>query len=361
MSGSEIVRAYRGRNTVQPKAQSPAWRMPALAMGVTASLVGFGSIIVRAADDSGVYEVAKQYSTARGGPRFQLPQIFQPSPRPIVRTSLSYAPVARALMPMAPTGKRALDAPRNVKRIAERKAKSSSVRTAVAKAMDSAEFTESYLSSRTSYCVRSCDGFFFPIGNADTGSTAAHEASCARACPGAETAVYVAAAGSKGIDDAINRKGQRYQATVTAFNYRTQLSAACSCNGAIGAARNYSVLTDFTLRPGDLVMSREGLKVFRDSDSFPHRPKNFGQADAARLSAQEKRWAQSSEAASMRGMTGGKLSPSLQQRITRQVEAAKGKSALAEHGLRGFNTTIALGDGRQLRYVGPDKKESVLR
>lgn len=364
MSGSEVVRAYRDRKPRIVQETSSRWRAPAMAMGVAAALMGFGSIIVQATDGASVYAVAKQYNNARGTPRFQLPQIFQPSPRPVVRTSLSYAPSPQGFLPTAATGKRSVDGARRARQVAHRNLKGSPRSIKVSPSQRSAdheEFAEAFLSSRTSYCVRSCDGFFFPIGNPDSGSIAAHEAACARACPGAETAVYVAAAGSKGIDDAINRKGQRYQATVTAFNYRTQLASACSCNGEPGTPRNYSVMTDFTLRPGDLVMSREGLKVFRDRESFPHRARNFQRADTARMSAQERRWAQSTEASSMRSMSGARISPTLQARIAQQVQAAKGASRLSELGLRGTEKTIALGNGRQLRYVGPDLGGTVAR
>ena len=227
------------------------------------------------------------------------------------------------------------------------------------------------LSVGMAYCVRSCDGFFFPVAQADSGSSAAHEAVCARTCPGAETALYIAPAGSRGIDDAVSRAGQRYQTLTAAFTFRTALDNACSCQAPKGVQPNRSVLTDFTLRPGDMVMSTEGLKMFRGG-SFPYDAEDFTRADNARLSGQERRWVQAAEAASMRGPAGGQLTPALQARIANQVNAAKGRAAdaparmvtEAPGAIRSDASELAPpseGEKRGIRYVGPDNMDVLPR
>jgi hypothetical protein len=179
MSGSETVRAFRRKLPVQAVA-GPMWRKPVVAIAIAATVAAFGSIVVQAGDNASVYAVADQYTNARGTPRFQLPQIFAPSPRPVARTALSYAPTYQNLAPLPATGKRTLDRSRR------------SEATKAAKAAKSSEWSgesdgeSSSLHARTSFCVRSCDGFYFPIGNADSGSTAAHDLACQRACPGTE-------------------------------------------------------------------------------------------------------------------------------------------------------------------------------
>lgn len=352
MSGSNLARAYRRTlSTAAPSAGR--WRNYVLAAGAAISLLGFGSIIVKAGDDSGVYDIARQYSNARGAPRFQLPRIFQPSARAVPATASSYAPVYPYAAPA--TGKRSVDRPRREAHAALRSSpKSIKVSLSHPRGRDGASDLSISIANRTSYCVRSCDGYFFPIGTPESGDLSAHESACSRACPGAETSVFVAASGSAGIDDAVNRRGQRYQATQTAFNHRTQVDSACTCTGAPGRARNYSILNDFTLRPGDLVMSREGLKVFRDTEVFPYRAQNFTKASGVKLSASERRWLDSSEAASMRGMQGAKTSPSLKARIEQQINNVRGRPTAQEIGLRGIERSVSVSDGRQLRYVGPD-------
>lgn len=314
-----------------------------------------GTIIVKAADDSGVYEVAKQYNPARAAVRAaaQLPRVFYAQPAPMVRTSLSYAPTFQSLFPAPATGKRSVDSARNDSRRATVSGTTRSVQISPkpSREIDDEDFAEAFLSSRTSYCVRSCDGFYFPVGNPDGGDLAAHESACARACPDAETAVYVASAGSKGIEDAVNRKGVRYEALKTAFNHRTQYDNACTCNSS---KRNYSVMTDFTLRKGDMVMSGEGLRVFRGTETYPYRKADFGRPETAKLSAAERASLEKLEAASLRGPASGQLSSSLKARISAQVNAVRPQSGA---GVNKMTTNVArkiVQDGREMRYVGPD-------
>ncbi|MCA0424423.1 MAG: DUF2865 domain-containing protein [Proteobacteria bacterium] len=348
MSGSDVVRKFRNQLVSDAStARKDLWRKRVIVGGVVASTLAFGTIIVNAQDSSSVYEIAKRYNAARSAVRSaQLPSIFYPSSRGTVTTALSYAPVFHSLMP-ARADQRA-DRPRNDRNIA-----GSPRRIKVAPKQERSDFEESYLSNRTSYCVRTCDGFFFPVGTPDGGNLEAHEAACQRACPGTETDLYVAAAGSLGIDDAVTRKGLRYDALRTAFNYRTQFDNTCSCNGS--AQRNYSVMSDFTLRKGDLVMSGEGLKVFTGSDNAQHRLGDFARVDAARLSARERANLQKIEAASLRSNNSSRLSPSLKSRIAAQVNAAQiqngpGVNKLVSRVAR----RIQVQDGREMRYVGPD-------
>ena len=354
MSGSDLVRAYRSRSTEHSgRFTLSSWRGRAVAFGVAVSAIAMGSIIVKAADDSGVYAVAGQYNPVRSAVRaVQLPSIFMPRQPQVVRTSLSYAPVFQSLMPAVATGKRDVDSLRNEQRRSAISGTARKVKIAPspARERDDEDFAESYLDSRTSYCVRTCDGYFFPVGTPAGGDLAAHEASCQRACPSAETAVYVAAAGSTGIEAAVNRQGKRYDTLKTAFNHRTQLDNACTCNA--GPAKNYSVMTDFTLRKGDLVMSREGLKVFRGAEQFPLRNSHFAQADTSKYSAEERRLLQRIEAASMRGNASGNLSPSLKARIAEQVNGPRTVAVPAPRTVAAARKVQH--GGREMRYVGPD-------
>ena len=131
-------------------------------------------------------------------------------------------------------------------------------------------------SSRISMCVRSCDGFSFPIGvYHGEQDRQAHEATCEAECPGAQTSLYVLPAGAETIGDAISVKsGQAYSALPRAFHYTTALSKACSCHASSGS-RIASLLHDYTLRRGDAVMTKHGLQVFHGASHFPFRPVDF--------------------------------------------------------------------------------------
>jgi len=107
-----------------------------------------------------------------------------------------------------------------------------------------------------SFCVRSCDGHFFPVP-AHAGMSAAE--SCTAFCPASKTRLYSGA----GIDNAVASDGSRYADLANAFVYRKQLVAGCTCNGrdAFGLAR-MAVKNDPTLRAGDLVATKSGLAAY---------------------------------------------------------------------------------------------------
>jgi hypothetical protein len=114
------------------------------------------------------------------------------------------------------------------------------------------------------FCVRTCDGHFFPV-EAHGRLTAA--ASCQSACPAADTRLY---SGSN-IDYAQARDGSRYADLPTAFLYRKKLVPGCTCNGrtAFGIAPSPAA-DDPTLRPGDIVATRDGLMaVTREGEFTP--------------------------------------------------------------------------------------------
>ena len=106
------------------------------------------------------------------------------------------------------------------------------------------------------FCVRTCDGHFFPV-QAYPGASAAEMFHAF--CPASETRVY---AGSN-IDYAVTRDGSRYADLDNAYLFRKQLVAGCTCNGhnQFGLA-HIDINSDPTLKPGDVVATRSGLMAF---------------------------------------------------------------------------------------------------
>lgn len=131
------------------------------------------------------------------------------------------------------------------------------------------------------YCVRTCDGFFFPMGPATSGAARdTQQASCNAMCPGAETVLYsVARQGT--IEEATNARGQPYAALRTAFRFRQSIERSCSCQSmATSGLARLPVTHDPTLRPGDVVVTEEGARVFRGGARFPYRAQDFVSARA---------------------------------------------------------------------------------
>jgi Protein of unknown function (DUF2865) len=105
------------------------------------------------------------------------------------------------------------------------------------------------------YCVRTCDGRYFPITASDSQSRAA---SCNSFCPASETRVVY----GSNIDDAATEGGEPYSELPNAFRYRNEIVAGCTCNGKdqFGLAP-VKIENDPTLRKGDLVVGANGLMV----------------------------------------------------------------------------------------------------
>jgi len=105
------------------------------------------------------------------------------------------------------------------------------------------------------YCVRSCDGRYFPVSGSDNQSRAA---SCNSFCPASDTKVVY----GSNIDNAATEGGKAYSELPNAFRYRNEIVAGCTCNGKdqIGLAP-VKIENDPTLRKGDIVASGGGLMV----------------------------------------------------------------------------------------------------
>ncbi len=106
------------------------------------------------------------------------------------------------------------------------------------------------------YCVRTCDGKYFPVKS--SGNMTATEL-CKSFCPAANTKVF---AGSK-IDYSVAPDGTRYADLDNAFLFRERTVDNCTCNGrTAGGLAPLRPELDQTLRPGDIVATNDGLVTF---------------------------------------------------------------------------------------------------
>jgi Protein of unknown function (DUF2865) len=108
-------------------------------------------------------------------------------------------------------------------------------------------------SSGQAFCVRTCDGRYFPITGSDQESRAA---SCNSFCPASETRIVY----GSDINSAATDNGKPYSELPNAFRYRNEIVKGCTCNGKdqFGLA-HVDVNSDATLRKGDIVASAGGL------------------------------------------------------------------------------------------------------
>jgi Protein of unknown function (DUF2865) len=112
-----------------------------------------------------------------------------------------------------------------------------------------------YSGGGQAYCVRTCDGRYFPISSTNGESRAA---SCNNFCPASETKVVYGST----IDNAATENGKPYSELPNAFRYRNEIVAGCTCNGKdeVGLAP-VKIENDPTLRRGDIVAGADGLMV----------------------------------------------------------------------------------------------------
>lgn len=105
------------------------------------------------------------------------------------------------------------------------------------------------------YCVRLCDGRYFPMQRHANANPAQL---CNSFCPATKTQVFN---GSQ-IDHAYAANGARYADIDNAFVYREKIVAGCTCNGKdpFGLAQ-IDVNADPTLRPGDIVATGDNVKA----------------------------------------------------------------------------------------------------
>lgn len=105
------------------------------------------------------------------------------------------------------------------------------------------------------FCVRTCDGRYFPVSGPDHASRAA---SCNSFCPTSETKVF---SGSN-IDTATADNGKSYSDLPNAFRFRNEIVSGCTCNGKDQMGLTpIKIENDPTLRKGDIVAGENGLLV----------------------------------------------------------------------------------------------------
>jgi hypothetical protein len=116
-------------------------------------------------------------------------------------------------------------------------------------------------------CVRTCDGYYFPISySTEPTRFADDENTCHRLCPAADVALYSFRNPGEDMSAAVSTTGQLYTALPTAFHYRTQLTAGCSCRrpGQSWADALKNADDSSTLESGDIVVTDQNAKALSE-------------------------------------------------------------------------------------------------
>jgi hypothetical protein len=134
-------------------------------------------------------------------------------------------------------------------------------------------------------CVRTCDGYYFPISNSTTSTRFAEdEQTCQRQCPATEVALYSHRAGED-VAQAVSNSGKFYKELPNAFRYRREFIAACSCRlPGQSWADALGQIKDSTVERGDIVVTEEKAKAM--SQPAPAKPAATPGAAPARRATQ---------------------------------------------------------------------------
>ena len=93
------------------------------------------------------------------------------------------------------------------------------------------EIRRSDAGSFRALCVRLCDGFPIPISHATTRDRFSTNAKqCEQSCPG-RSRLFVVRPSAEGPGDSVDLEGQPYRKLATAFRYRNEYDASCTCRG----------------------------------------------------------------------------------------------------------------------------------
>jgi hypothetical protein len=117
-------------------------------------------------------------------------------------------------------------------------------------------------------CVRTCDGYYFPISYSTVPSRFADdERSCQRLCPASEVGLYSYRNPGEGMEQAVSTTGQPYTALPNAFHYRKELTATCSCRkpGQSWADALRGADDSSTLQGGDILVTDQTAKALSEA------------------------------------------------------------------------------------------------
>src|SRR5690606_17425939 len=84
--------------------------------------------------------------------------------------------------------------------------------------------------TRRTVCVRTCDGFYWPISFSTTDNYVAQDAiRCHEMCPGTEVALFSYRNPGEEPEDMISLSGAPYRSMPYAFVFRDEVDTSCSC------------------------------------------------------------------------------------------------------------------------------------
>ena len=109
---------------------------------------------------------------------------------------------------------------------------------------------ETQVGTYRTLCVRTCDGYYFPISFSTVPSRFNTDAAtCQAMCPGAEAELFTYRNPGEETAQAVSLSGEPYTSLPNAFRYRKEYDKSCTCHSAVAS----QPFTDFS-DPGELTL-----------------------------------------------------------------------------------------------------------
>jgi hypothetical protein len=127
-------------------------------------------------------------------------------------------------------------------------------------------------------CVRTCDGYYYPISFATSPEHFADdEKACQRSCPASEVMLFSHRNPGEDVSQAVSNSGQLYSSLPNAFRYRQVVDNACSCrHPGESWAQALKNVDDNTVEQGDIVVNEQRARMLSqprvDAQGKPIRP-----------------------------------------------------------------------------------------
>lgn len=112
-------------------------------------------------------------------------------------------------------------------------------------------------------CVRTCDGYYFPISFATVPSRFADdERTCKNQCPAQQASLFTYRNPGEDMNQAVSISGQPYSSLPNAFKYRQEYNAACSCKpaGETWAEALKNIDDKSSIQRGDIIVTEDRAK-----------------------------------------------------------------------------------------------------
>ena len=121
-------------------------------------------------------------------------------------------------------------------------------------------------------CVRSCDGFYFPISFATVPARFQDdEKTCKSLCPAAEASLFTYRNPGEDMNQAVSINGQPYSSSPNAFRYRQEFNPSCACKAA-GQTWSDALKTiddKGSVEQGDIIVTEERSKKMSQPQGKP--------------------------------------------------------------------------------------------